>query len=215
MVGGATFVYREESDAPEHASSTNGHHTLPNSASRRHNTVPLNGRPPFDARAYLEDVISQHSSSSSASVISNMAMENMVDNLVSNENIANGLPSTPKKKKPLLPSPRLSTHGWTYEPPPIPPIDYGPIGTPPRLPSSNQTDLGPIGSPPRNNSGNETSYGVIGTPTAQELARKLSTQGSQQTRHHVESSLGSMPESSDNVGKPGYTTHSPRNQPTL
>ena len=103
-------------------------------------------------------------------------MENMVDDLVGSAKMANGFDPKLMKDASSVPRPRLSTHGFTYSPPPAPLPDYGPIGSPPRN-SGSRTDFGPIGTPPKA-TGDETSYGMIGTPTAQELARKLSPHSS-------------------------------------
>ena len=167
LVDGTAFVYRGGVESSEQIPSANGHQATPASANLQRDAAPGTSRPPFDAIAFLEDHISR-ASSSSTSVIEDTTMENAVNGLVGSKNTTDG--SQPRR-------PRLSTHGWTYDPLPAALPDYGPIGTPPRRHSSQQKDFGPIGTPPKA-TGNETSYGVIGTPTAQELARRLSAHSS-------------------------------------
>ena len=167
LVDGTAFAYRGEVEPSEHTLSANAHQATPAFANLQPDDAPRISRPPFDAIAYLEDHISR-ASSSSTSVVENTTMENMVNGFVDSKNTTNE--SQPRR-------PRLSTHGWTYDPLPAALPDYGPIGTPPRRHSSQQKDFGPIGTPPKA-TGNDTSYGVIGTPTAQELARRLSAHSS-------------------------------------
>jgi len=179
LLGGSTFTCRGDIVASKHTSKSNGRKTAASATGNQDGRAPTNGKPHFDAMAYLEEHISRASSSSAS--MADTAMENMVENLVGSSKIPNRFNPQPTQNAPYPPRPRLSTHGFTYSPPPAPLPDYGPIGTPPRPSSNNNnTDFGPIGTPPKV-SGNDTSYGIIGTPTAQELARRLSARSSMET----------------------------------
>lgn len=182
LAGGNAFTFRSGVVASDHLRESDGRQAVALPAGNQDGRAPTNGKPPFDAMAYLEEHISKASSSSASMV--DTAMENMVENLVGSYKAPNGFNPQPTQTAPYPPRPRLSTHGFTYSPPPAPLPDYGPIGTPPRRSSNNNnnnaTDFGPIGTPPKA-SGNDTSYGIIGTPTAQELARRLSARSSVET----------------------------------
>lgn len=179
LVGGNTFTFRGDIVASEHTSKSNGRKAAASTTGKQDGKAPTNGKPHFDAMAYLEEHISRASSSSAS--MADTAMENMVENLVAFSKAPNELNPQPTQMAPHAPRPRLSTHGFTYSPPPAPLPDYGPIGTPPRRSSNNNTtDFGPIGTPPKT-TGDDTSYGIIGTPTAQELARRLSARSSMET----------------------------------
>lgn len=174
LVDGSAFVFQEQVDTSMPAALPNDQQP-PVAAinAGNHPNLVGTGTGQFNALAYLEDVISRHSSSRSSSVTRNPAMENMVDDLVGSE--SSHIVPTKSASNGSNGLPRLSTHGITHTPPPEPYIDYGPIGTPPKTRKSS--DFGAIGTPPKAN-GNETSYDVIGTPTAQELARNLSNRSS-------------------------------------
>jgi len=182
LSGGSAFTFRCDNVASEHTSKSNDREAAASITGNQDGRAPTNGKPQFDAMAFLEEHISRASSSSAS--MADTTMENMVDNLVGCSKIPNGINPQPTQAAPYSPRPRLSTHGYTYNPPPAPLPDYGPIGTPPRRSSNNNTtDFGPIGTPPKA-TGNDTSYGIIGTPTAQELARRLSARSSMETSPH-------------------------------
>lgn len=244
LVGESAFVFREQAGTSVPTALPNHQQpAVPDVDARSNPDRVATGPRQFNAYAlaYLEDVISRHSSSRSSSVTRNPAMENMVDDLVGSE--SSNIVPTKRTSNGSNGAPRLSNHGITHTPPREPYVDYGPIGTPPKNCRRSADKV----------NGSETSYGVIGTATAQELARNLSNRcssleaspqlrlpsilnspfaphannpepspqqpGQANNYHVIDSSMSSLAEPSSIGFYPvqvrGRTTHSPRNQPSI